>query len=121
MSLDPHYEITRVRQDEIVAPTTHPDHGDDARTSAAPRHRFRTRLGQTIAVLGVCLAAATGVTITGAHAKPHPAKAANAQSAEQLARDIAALEAKGYVQASCTAAGMLMRDYHTGRSALVRW
>jgi hypothetical protein len=41
-------------------------------------------------------------------------------SAQQPAREIAALQAKGYTPVACTVSGTLMRNYHTGQSVIVR-
>jgi hypothetical protein len=42
-------------------------------------------------------------------------------SAQQLAGEIRAFEAKGYVPTSCIVGGTLMRNYRTGQSVTVRW
>jgi len=42
-------------------------------------------------------------------------------SAPQLARDIRALEAKGYVPTSCTVTGTLMHNYVTDQSVTINW
>ena len=96
-------------------------HRADAPTPSGARRFLRVRLRHTIATLGVCFAAAAAVMVTGALANPHPVKASIRASAQRGARKIIALEAKGYVPASCTVAGTLMRNHHTGRSVLVRW
>jgi hypothetical protein len=42
-------------------------------------------------------------------------------SARQLAWEIRAFEAKGYVPTSCIVGGTLMRNYSTGQSVTVKW
>ena len=123
MSSHLHHEIARARQDELADRMVHAHHRDDAATPnpSSPRRAVRRRLRRTAAALSVCFAAATAVTVTGADANPHPAKSASHVAAKRFASETTALRAKGYVPESCTVAGMLMRNYHTRRVALVKW
>jgi hypothetical protein len=41
-------------------------------------------------------------------------------SAQQLTREITALERKGYVPTACTVSGTLMKNYSTGQSVTVK-
>jgi hypothetical protein len=84
--------------------------------------RFHSRvplLAAVLILLAVCLAATAALTYSGAHANLRPVKNVGLASAQRLARETAALEAKGYVPVACTVTGTLMRDYHTGRSVIV--
>ena len=121
MSSHLHHEIARARQDELASRMVHAHHLDDAPAPASPRRAVRRRLRRTVAALSVCLAAATAVTVTGADANPHGAKAASHVSAQRFASETSALRAKGYVPEYCTVAGMLMHSYHTRQFALVKW
>jgi hypothetical protein len=121
MSSHPYFEIARARQNEIATRTIHAHHRSDIDAINGPRRPVAHRIGQAVAALGVCLVATTAVAISGADANSRPAKASRHTSAAQLAQKIAALEAKGYVQTSCTVGGTLMSDYRTGQSVLVTW
>jgi len=106
-----HYQIARARQQEIAAGTTHARHAADAsRSTTRPSRMARTRVARRLAALGTCLAATTAVTVGGAHASSSPVQAGGHISASQLAREIRALEAKGYVEWQCTSTGTLMRN-----------
>ena len=111
MSRQLHSETAYTRQHETVAPIL--AHGiattDPVRRSARPRVR------QAVAAIGVCLATATAVTVTGAQASSHVTQAS------QMNREIRAFEAKGYAPVACTRQGTLMRESHTGRLVTVRW
>jgi hypothetical protein len=118
----PHDEIARGRQHEIAARAIHAHHVNDLRgTADHTRHSVRSRVGQAVAALGVCLAITTTATVSGACASPGAAHANGRVSAPQLNREIHALEAKGYVQSACTTRGMLMRNPRTRRLVTVRW
>jgi hypothetical protein len=121
MSPHLHYEIARTRQHELAIRTIHAHHRHDVDASTGSRRPIDRRLGQAVVALGVCVAATTAVTMSGAHASPRPAKSGTRPSAAQVAREIGALEAKGYVQASCKLGGTLMLQSRTGRSVFVRW
>jgi len=116
-----HYLIARARQQEIATRAIHARHCRDTRGTEKPRRPVRHRLLQAIATLGVGLAAVVAVTVSGAYANPHPTKAGRHISAQQFAREIHALETKGYQQASCAVRGMLMRNDRTGQSLTVAW
>ena len=118
MSPHPHHEIDRARQCENAPQTINAHHGQDARAITERRRPVR-RLLQTVAALGVCLTATVALTGSGAHANPRPVKADGRMSAQQPAREIAALEAKGYAPVACTIGGTLMRNHHTGQSMVV--
>jgi hypothetical protein len=120
MSPQLQYEIARSRQQEIAARTIHAHHGHDMGGTESPRRTVLYRLGRAAAALGVCLAVVITLTVNGAHANPRPAKPGHL-SAKQLARDIRALEAKGYVPAACTIHGTLMRNFSTGQSLTLAW
>ena len=118
----PHHEIARGRQHEIAARTIHTHHVNELRATADhTRHSVRSRVGQAVAALGVCLAVTTTATVSGACTGPGAAQANGSVSAPQLNREIRALEAKGYVQWQCTTRGTLMRNPRTGRLVTVRW
>lgn len=121
--MSPHlnYKIARAHQDEIASRTINGRHLRDLADSATrPRRSVRSRVGQAAAGLGVCLAATTAMTVTGAHASQRPKQPAARNSASQLARDIRMFEAKGYVPWQCTPEGTLMRNSH-GSFVTVQW
>jgi hypothetical protein len=115
------YEIARARQQEIVSSAMNA-HGSDHRRPRIKRHRpFKYRLFQVVAVLSVCGAAGTAVTVSDAHSNQRPMKEHAAHlSAPQLMREISALERKGYVPTACTVSGTLMKNYRTGQSVTVK-
>jgi CRP/FNR family transcriptional regulator, cyclic AMP receptor protein len=113
-----HYEIARARHQEMVAGAlnSHRSHAIVRRPSV------KHRVVQLVAVIGVCVAAGTGVTVSAAHSNHRPAQQRVVHvSAHQLAREIRTFEAKGYVPTACTVSGTLMRNYTTGRSVTVEW
>jgi hypothetical protein len=57
----------------------------------------------------------------GAANRTGQAEHAGHVSAQQLAREIRAFEAKGYVPTACIMGGTLMRNYRTGQSVTVKW
>ena len=121
--MSPHLniKIARAHQDEIASRALDARHLRDLGDAATGQRRsVRSRVGQVAAGLGVCLVATTAMTVTGAHASPRPKQHAAQNSAAQLARDIRAFEAKGYVPWQCTPEGTLMRDSH-GSFVTVRW
>lgn len=122
MSPYAHYEIARAHQQEIVNGANHA-HLSRASRRALNRQRSVThRLSQAVAMLAVCGAAGTAVTVSEAHSNQRPmAQHAGHISAQQLAREIHAFEAKGYVPTACTVSGTLMRNYSTGQSVTVKW
>lgn len=121
MSPQQHYEIARARQQEIVTSATN-SHRSDHRRTRIKRHRtFRYRLVQAAAVLAVSGAAGTAVTVSDARSNQRPLRAhAGHPSAQQLMREISALERKGYVPTACTVDGTLMKNYSTGQSVTVK-
>lgn len=122
MSPYAHYEIARAHQQEIV------NHATNAHLNGAPRRALnrqrsvKRRLSQAVAMLAVCGAAGTAVTVSEAHSNQRPmTQHAGHISARQLEREIRAFEANGYVPTACTVSGTLMRNYRTGRSVTVKW
>ena len=121
MSPHLHYEIARVRQNEIAARTRHAHHATEVRATAGRSRRSVTsRVGRAVVAVGVCLALAA-TTVSGAFASPSLARTGAHIPASQLSRDIRALEAKGYAPYQCTRKGTLMRNSRTGRFELVSW
>lgn len=114
------HEIARVRQQEIAARTTHAHHAREMHGTGSPRRAVRHHVGRTVTALSVCLGVATAATVGGAYATASPVKSGGRVSAQQYDGEIGALEAKGYVPASCTIGGTLMRNYRTGRSVTVK-
>jgi hypothetical protein len=116
-----HYEIARAHQQEIVNRATN-SHLSRSTRRAVNRHRsVKHRLSQVVAVLAVCGAAGTAVTVSDAHSNQRRmTHHAGHVSAQQLAREIRAFEAKGYVPTACTVSGTLMRNYSTGQSVTVK-
>jgi coenzyme F420-reducing hydrogenase gamma subunit len=92
------------------------------RTTVNRRRRVKHRLVQVVVALGVCVAAGCAVTVSDAHSNQRPMnQQAGHVSAQQLAREIRAFEAKGYVPTLCIVGGTLMRNYSTGQSVTVKW
>ena len=120
MSPQLHHEIARVRQQEIAARTTNAHHARELHGTGSPGRPVRHRVARAVIALSVCLGAATAATVGGAYATASPVKSGGRVSAQQYAGEIRALEAKGYVPASCTIGGTLMRNYRTGRSVTVK-
>ena len=113
-----HYEIVRARQQERVSAAVNSHRGH----VIVRRRSVKHRLVQLVSVLGVCVAAGTGVTASAAHSNQRLAKQhAVRVSAHQLAREIRKFQARGYVPTSCTVGGTLMRNYTTGQSVTVVW
>lgn len=117
MSPHLHYEIARVRQNEIAARTLHAHHTTELRATAG--RPATSRVGRAVAAVGVCLAATAAVMVSGAFASQRPVRTGGHISASQTSRDIRALEAKGYTPYQCTPKGTLMRNSDTGRFELV--
>ena len=122
MSPYPHYEIARARQQEIVSRAINSHRSDSRGTPSNRRRGVKYRLVHLVAVLGVCGAAGTAVTVSAAQSNQRPVKQQHVHvSAQQLARETRALEGKGFVPAACTVSGTLMRNYSTGQSVTVKW
>jgi hypothetical protein len=121
MSPQLNYQIARARQNEIAAHTAHAHHRPDAESTTKPRRPITQRIARILVPVGVSLAATAGVMVNVAQGSPQPASSASHVSAQQVAREIGALEAKGYVQTSCVVGGTLMRSSRTGQTRLVRW
>ena len=121
MSPHLHYEIARVRQNEIAARTRHAHHATEQRATAGRSRRSVTsHVAKAVVAVGVCLALAA-TTVSGALASPRPARTGAHIPASQLSQDLRALEAKGYTPYQCTRKGTLMRNSPTGQLKLVRW
>ena len=114
-----YHEIARARQRDLAARTVHAHDLPQMHGAGGPRRALRQRLSRAAAALSVCLAVPIAVVATGAQANPSSMKHGSRVSAVQYATEIRALEAKGYVPASCTTAGTLMRNYRTSRSVTV--
>jgi hypothetical protein len=119
MSTYLYYKIARAHQDEIASDTLNARRLRDLGTVTRARRSLRSQVSRAAAGLGICLAATTAMTV-GAHASQPPKQHGTGNSASQLARDIRAFEAKGYVPWQCTPAGTLMRNSH-GSFVTVRW
>ena len=113
MSPNRHYEIDRVQQYEIDAREIRARHAHVL--PASSRHSVKFRIGPAVAAVGVCAAISTALVVGGAPANPRPAHHGTRVSAQQVSREIRALEHKGYVQYSCTINGTEMRNLSTGR------
>jgi hypothetical protein len=113
-----HHEIARARQQEIVSDALNSHRGH----AIVRRRSVKYRLVQLVSVLGVCVAAGTGVTASAAHSNQRLAKQHSVRvSAHQLAREMRTFQARGYVPTACTVGGTLMRNYTTGQSVTVAW
>ena len=109
-------------QNEIPASTIHAHHAQDlGATDSRSRRSVKSRVGRIAAAAGVCLAATTAVTVTGAFASQRPVQAGGHVSAQQVNRQIRALELKGYTPSQCTRQGTLLLNSRTGKTALVSW
>ncbi len=83
---------------------------------------LRRHAGNTIAVLGVCVATISGVAVSDASAKSSGShKQGIRVSASQLQRESKALEAVGFVATSCEVGGTRMTNYQTHQSLLLPW
>ena len=87
MSPYPHYEIARARQQEIVSRAINSHRSDSRGTPSNRRRGVKYRLVQLVAVLGVCGAAGTAVTVSAAQSNQRPVKQQHVHvSARRLAR-----------------------------------
>jgi hypothetical protein len=122
MSPYAHYEIARAHQHEIATRTTNAHLNGATRRALNGQRSVKRRLFQAVAMLAVCCAAGTAVTVSEAHSNQRPmTQHAGHISAQQREREIRALEVHGYVPAACTVSGTLMRNYSTGQSVTVKW
>jgi hypothetical protein len=120
MSPHTHYELARTRQLEIAASVRLPHraarfHEPSGRTPSCGHARIR----RAIATVAAAFAAAA-VAVSVAPASQTPAREVGHLSPAQYTREIRALEARGYVQSSCTVNGTQLRNPRTGRSVTVR-
>lgn len=122
MSPHLHYEIARACQQEITSRASDSYRRNATRRTVNRQRSVKHRLAQVAAALVVCGAAGTAVAVSDAHTNQLSAKQQTVHvSAAQLAREIRAFEAKGYVPAACTVSGTLMRNYSTGQSVTINW
>lgn len=120
MSPHMHNEIARVRQQEIATRAINSHRSRTAPTSGERRRTVKHHFVRVAAAIGACVAAGSAVAVSDAHTIQRPVKQRTVHvSAPQLAREIHALEAKGYVPAACTVSGTLARNYKTGQSVLI--
>lgn len=122
MSSHPDAEMIHARQlaSAARAPQTRGIAGPRA-VVGRTRSGVWSRVGRTVAAVGVCLGATAAVAINAANAHPRPGKALRHITAQQLAREISALESEGYVPSSCTVDGTRLRDFRTGEYVTISW
>lgn len=102
------YKIAFARQAEIASCAQQAQKVRDLRDSVdRPRRGLRLRVRQTVAALGVCLAATSGFAVTDAHAK-----AAVRLSAAQMTREISRYKANGWLELQCTRQGISIVNSH---------
>jgi hypothetical protein len=115
-------QTIRAGQDENADRATQSHRNDDQRSGTTSRsRRIVRRAAKTVAVLGVCIAAITGVTISSASAHPAAASQHTNVSARQLQREMHALNSVGFVASSCEVGGTRMTNYSTNQSVLLPW
>lgn len=126
MSSRPFQQITRAREGETGSRALDTRHNQDGREASEARRAVKQSLIRGVAAVSVCIAFGAALTDTGAHANPRDANAgaratnAGARAAtHQPAREIAALEARGFAPVACMINGTLMRNSRTGRSVVV--
>jgi hypothetical protein len=117
MSPHLHYEIARVRQEEIAARAMHSHHIQDAPGVASRRRGQRVRTA--IAALGVCVAATTAVAVGNASAHSPAPEQRRQVSAAQLQRELNALKTVGFVASSCQVGRMRLTNYGTNQSVFL--
>ncbi len=115
-----HHDIILSPPQDIAARPTRTHDVEDIQGTAA-RHRPRLRRLAGIAAIGVSVAAATVMTVSGASANPRPEKHGIHISAQQLQREMRTLRAEGFIATSCTVGGTLMTNDSTNQSVLVKW
>jgi hypothetical protein len=102
------YQIALAHQTEIASRAQQAQKVRDLHdTVELPCRRLRVRVRQTVATLGVCLAAIGGFAVTDAHAK-----AAVRLSPAQMTRQISINEANGWLELQCTREGISMVNSH---------
>lgn len=122
MSPHLHNGIARARQEEIASRANNAHSHHATRPSVTRRRSAKRRLVQVVAAFGVCVGAGTAIAVSDAHSNQGSVKEQIVHvSAQQLAREIRTLEAKGYVPSACTVNGTLLRNYRTGQSVTVDW
>ena len=122
MSSQLHAEMIRARQQEIAARAANAHHRYelDAAAGRSPRggrSGVRRLAAATAATAGLCLAVttATGTTATRESATGGQART----EAVHLQSRVEQLDAKGYVERSCTRDGIVMINRRTGHSSTV--
>ena len=114
-------QMTRLEQEQIAARAIDRQVQDVRGVAASRSGGVRRRAGKAIAVFGVCVAAITGVAVSGASARQSGAQQRIHVSAEQLQRETSALEAVGFVPTSCEVGGTRMTNDRTNQSLLLPW
>jgi hypothetical protein len=117
MSPHLHYEIVRLRQEEIAARAIESQRVQGVRVVAGRRSGWSAR--RAIAALGVCTAASSFVAINNASAHPRAAEQPGRVSGAQLQHELNALKTVGFVATSCEVGGMRLTNYSTGQSVLL--
>jgi hypothetical protein len=113
-----HYEIVRLRQEEIAARAIESQRVQGVRAVAGRRSGWGAR--RAIAALGVCAAASSFVAIDNASAHPRAAEQQPGRvSGAQLQHELNALKTVGFVATSCEVGGMRLTNYSTGQSVLL--
>ena len=114
MSSQIYTEATRTRQLQIANPSRrahHPCEVNAATTQPVHGDRRRRRLGATAAVLALALASSGGAIATAS---------SHGSTTPRFIQQIRLLEARGYVQKSCTVTGTAMFNPRTGRTVTVK-
>jgi hypothetical protein len=120
MSPQLHAEIAFAREREIAARTNHAHHVIDLPARVRRSRPLKSRVNQSVAALGACVAITAGIAVNGAFAnQTHPAS--TRASAQQLQREIAHLKSQGYFPISCTLDGTLLRNPRTGQVRTIKW
>jgi hypothetical protein len=123
MSPDLDHELACIDHQALVSSAINTHRGDATPSTVNRRRRGVThRLVNVVAALAVGVAAGATVLVSDAHStQPLTPHHAYHLSAQRLAREIRAFEAKGYVAAACTVSGTLMRNHRTGKSVTISW
>lgn len=112
-------QMIRPEQEQIAARAIN-RHVQDVPAGAASRRGGVRRAGNAIAVFGVCVAAITGVAVSNANGQSRAQQRIHV-SAQQLQREMSALEAVGFAPTSCEVGGTLMTNDRTNQSLLLPW
>jgi hypothetical protein len=117
MSPHLHYEIARVRQEEIAARAIQSHRVQGVRAAAGRRSGRSAR--RAIAALGVCVAASSVVAMSNASAHPRAVEQPSHVSGAQLQHELNALKTVGFVATSCEVGGMRLTNYGTNQSVFL--